>query len=123
MLLRKIVYLKHFICNKKETISFSYIPLFVYIFFSFFLLVTILKIISYFSIKEKKTDYPFECGIIRNYSSHLPYSLPFFFLTLIFLLFDVEIILLLPYRIKIYIQIPFILPILIIILSLRLVFE
>jgi len=43
---------------------------------------------------ERFSDHPFECGIRRNFSSRNSFSMPFFFLTLIFLIFDVEIILL-----------------------------
>nr|ATU74565.1 NADH dehydrogenase subunit 3 [Liposcelis bostrychophila]ATU74578.1 NADH dehydrogenase subunit 3 [Liposcelis bostrychophila] len=43
---------------------------------------------------ESFSDHPFECGISSNFSSRNSFSLPFFFLTLIFLMFDVEIILL-----------------------------
>nr|UNO31819.1 NADH dehydrogenase subunit 3 [Liposcelis bostrychophila] len=43
---------------------------------------------------ESYTDHPFECGISSNFSSRIFFSLPFFLITLLFLMFDVEIILL-----------------------------
>ena|ERR1700712_3163277 len=48
--------------------------------------------------KNKKifSDNPFECGIRRINSSRKPYSIPFFVYLLIFLLFDIEIILIFP---------------------------
>lgn len=39
------------------------------------------------------TDHPFECGIGNKSSTRKSYSLPFFFITLLFLIFDLEIIL------------------------------
>lgn len=62
-----------------------------YIIFVFF------KFLSYATFKKKNNDNPFERGITSNKSSRKPYSLSFFMITLIFLLFDIEIILLIPF--------------------------
>lgn len=62
-----------------------------YIIFVFF------KFLSYAIFKKKNNDNPFERGITSNKSSRKPYSLSFFMITLIFLLFDIEIILLIPF--------------------------
>lgn len=51
-------------------------------------------------ITQKKTfffcDFPFECGISRNFSNRKSYCMPFFLVTLLFLIFDIEIILFFP---------------------------
>nr|YP_010564799.1 NADH dehydrogenase subunit 3 [Volucella latifasciata]UZA61202.1 NADH dehydrogenase subunit 3 [Volucella latifasciata] len=57
------------------------------------LLATILSKKSY-SDREKNS--PFECGFDPMSSSRLPFSLKFFLITIIFLIFDVEIALILP---------------------------
>lgn len=56
-----------------------------------------LKFLAYARFKKKNNDNPFERGITSNKSSRKPYSLSFFMITLIFLLFDIEIILLIPF--------------------------
>ncbi len=70
-----------------------------------FLLVFLLKVVSFF-ISEKvllnrEELRPYECGFEHHNVSRIPFSLRYFFLTLIFLLFDLEIVLMLfiPYSI------------------------
>nr|YP_073356.1 NADH dehydrogenase subunit 3 [Graptacme eborea]AAT98398.1 NADH dehydrogenase subunit 3 [Graptacme eborea] len=60
-----------------------------------------LMIISFFISFNMKENYekssPFECGFDPMSKNRLPFSIRFFMLAIIFLIFDLEIVLLLPF--------------------------
>nr|AOP18533.1 NADH dehydrogenase subunit 3 [Brachionus rotundiformis] len=62
-------------------------------------LVIFLKVVSVFlaeqSILMREELTPYECGFEHHNVSRIPFSLRYFFLTLLFLLFDLEIVLML----------------------------
>ena len=61
----------------------------------------IVLILAYLLRNKRTLDFekirPFECGFIPNSKSRTPFSTHFFLIAIIFLIFDVELILLFPY--------------------------
>nr|YP_011010400.1 NADH dehydrogenase subunit 3 [Metrocoris inthanon]WPW47015.1 NADH dehydrogenase subunit 3 [Metrocoris inthanon] len=59
-------------------------------------LIMICSIISKKSKNNREKMTPFECGFDPKSSSRMPFSMQFFMIAIIFLIFDVEIIIILP---------------------------
>nr|YP_010716026.1 NADH dehydrogenase subunit 3 [Lophosia angusticauda]WDE75731.1 NADH dehydrogenase subunit 3 [Lophosia angusticauda] len=60
------------------------------------MLMVLSSIISKKSMLDREKMSPFECGFDPKSSPRLPFSMRFFLITIIFLIFDVEIVLILP---------------------------
>nr|ASY97878.1 NADH dehydrogenase subunit 3 [Miomantis caffra] len=61
-----------------------------------FIVMILTNFLSKKNIEDREKNSPFECGFDPISSSRLPFSLRFFLIAIIFLIFDVEIALILP---------------------------
>nr|AKN78879.1 NADH dehydrogenase subunit 3 [Harmonia axyridis]ANW48065.1 nad3 [Harmonia axyridis]ARI43894.1 NADH dehydrogenase subunit 3 [Harmonia axyridis]ARI43903.1 NADH dehydrogenase subunit 3 [Harmonia axyridis] len=61
------------------------------------ILMIIANYISMKTFKDREKSSPFECGFDPKNSARLPFSIHFFLIALIFLIFDVEITLIIPF--------------------------
>nr|UUG47530.1 NADH dehydrogenase subunit 3 [Ips nitidus] len=65
--------------------------------FILLMLTLILNIISKKSFYDREKNSPFECGFDPKNLARLPFSLHFFLIAIIFIIFDVELTLFLPF--------------------------
>nr|YP_010329498.1 NADH dehydrogenase subunit 3 [Hyalomma scupense]QVV23871.1 NADH dehydrogenase subunit 3 [Hyalomma scupense]UNO54319.1 NADH dehydrogenase subunit 3 [Hyalomma scupense] len=68
---------------------FIIIMIMIFFVFSFFM--------KFYNINSKEKNSPFECGFDPFSMSRVPFSLKFFLIGIIFLIFDVEIVVILPF--------------------------
>nr|QHD19771.1 NADH dehydrogenase subunit 3 [Rodolia quadrimaculata] len=61
------------------------------------ILMMIVNTISKKSFKDREKTSPFECGFDPKNSARLPFSLQFFLIAVIFIIFDIEITLIVPF--------------------------
>nr|AQU13935.1 NADH dehydrogenase subunit 3 [Vespa ducalis] len=61
------------------------------------MLILINKSLSFKSLQDREKPSPYECGFNPITSPHLPFSIQFYLIAVIFLIFDIEIILILPF--------------------------
>lgn len=61
-----------------------------------YIVITLASLISKKTVFDREKNSPYECGFDPKGSARFPFSLRFFLIAVIFLIFDVEITLLLP---------------------------
>nr|YP_010183915.1 NADH dehydrogenase subunit 3 [Lispe assimilis]QVG62679.1 NADH dehydrogenase subunit 3 [Lispe assimilis] len=72
----------------------NYMTILIIIITNIMMMISIFLAKKSYLIREKNS--PFECGFDPKSSKRMPFSLHFFLITIIFLIFDVEIVLIMP---------------------------
>nr|ALO70422.1 NADH deshydrogenase subunit 3 [Brundinia marina] len=67
------------------------------IFFMSLIIMAMASLLSKKTFMDREKNSPFECGFDPKSSARMPFSLQFFLIAVIFLIFDVEITLLIPF--------------------------
>merc|ERR1711942_539676 len=73
------------------------------IFIGFIFRLLLLSLGNFFSKKKlfnEEKIRPFECGFNPKFNARLPFTLRFFLISIIFLVFDVELVLIFPFLVK-----------------------